>query len=1135
MKEIKKEQPKDLSHIPELNQEKNFLGRWASFFIDRHRVVYLMIFLIAVWGFMAYTQMPREVNPEVRLPYGYVLTSYIGAAPQEVEALITDKIEKEMESIEDVKLIQSSSAYGFSIVFLEFEPGVDLDEKIQNMRERVQSIQSELPDDAQLPEVSSFESNNGPVMIINLSGDYDFVELKNIAEKMKSGLESIKDVSSVEIIGGLEREIKINVNPQRLAKHNISLAQIHNAVSMANVNLPGGNIVLDKKEYNIRTVGKFQSIEEIEKVVITYVGNRPLFLKDIAEIEDGYKEPKNYSKMSVGLGTDEPSVKNAISLSVKKNQSGDIIKLSQEIHKFLEKQDGTLYPEDLQVEISGDLSVYVENELGTVFDNAKAGLFLVIIVLFLFIGFFESLVVAIVIPLSIFVAFGLMNSFDMTFNTISLFSLVLAVGMLVDNGIVVMENIDRLRLKGVSTRLAAEAGTNQIAPAIAASTLTTLAAFFPIALTPGIMGDFIRPIPITVIFALTSSFFIAVTVTPALSSRMLKRSNEKKSLKRHPALDKAIKILCIALVFILAMTAFRDNNGGLQGFGILSWTFAMAFSIGIAIKMFRKNTKEKKHPIIKRYGEILYSIVSSRRKKLIVFGIVFIAFIGSIMTIPLGILKIEMFPSEDFTRLNINIKAPVGTDLDTTSEIVSEVEKRLFNYPEIKSFVTNVGFVGADSLEAFSISVGSTPNRARIIIDLVEKEYRDRKSMEIAQDIRKNIKDIPGANIDVSEVQAGPPATSPVYIRVEGEALDELQTIGKDFTEILKSIDGTRDVRNTLEAGVPELQIKIDKEKASALGLDDMTVAMGVRNAIYGRKITTFRDDQEEIDVVIRMTNEKFDSIEDLNKLYFHSRLGGKVPFSQVATVNKTRSFSVIEHYNTKRYVAVVSDKEDDVVAVDIIDKFQEEIKDYNLPDEVYIKYGGEIEDIQESFTDMLLNMFIAAILVYIILSVQFNSLSQPFVILFSVPLALIGVVFGLIITGNNFGFIAFVGVVALVGIAVNDAIVLVDYINYLRKSGYEINEAIKETGMTRFIPVLATTITTIGGILPLTLKQPSYEAMGYSIIFGLGVATILTLMIVPILYSLADGIKRRFKRPVFRFFRRGEINEKTIDNISSN
>lgn len=1135
MKDIKKDQAMDLSHIPELNQEKNFLGRWASFFIDRHRVVYLMIFLIVVWGFMAYTQMPREVNPEVRLPYGYVLTTYIGAAPEEVESLITDKIEKEMESIEDVKLIQSNSGYGFSTVFLEFEPGVDLDKKLQKMREGVQSIQSELPDDAETPTVNSFETNNGPIMIINVSGDYDFIELKNIAEKIKDGLENIKDVSSVEIIGGLEREIGINVDPQKLARYNISLDQINNAISMANVNLPGGNIVLDKKDYNIRTVGKFESIEEIENVVITYVGNSPLFLKDIAEIEDGYKKPENYSKMSVGLGTDKPSVKNAIALSVKKNQSKDVIKISKEIHKFLDEKDGKLYPEDLQVEISGDLSVYVEDELGAVFNNAKAGLFLVIIVLFLFIGFFESLVVAIVIPLSIFVACGLMNGFDMTFNTISLFSLVLAVGMLVDNGIVVMENIDRLRLKGVSARLAAEAGTNQIAPAIAASTLTTLAAFFPIALTPGIMGDFIRPIPITVIFALTSSFFIAVTVTPALSSRMLKKHKGEQSLKRHPSLDKVIKIICIALVFILAMFAFKDSDGSMQGFGALSWMFAIVFSIGMAIKMFRRNVNEKKHPIIERYGKILYSIVSSRRKKLIVLGIVFVAFISSIMMIPLGILKIEMFPKQDFTRLNINIKAPVGTDLDTTADIVSEVEKRLFSYLEIESFVTNVGFVGADSLESFSVSVGGTPNRARIIIDLVEKEYRDRESMEIAEDIRNNIKNIPGADIEVSEVQGGPPTGSPVYIRVEGEKLDDLQSIGKDFTEILKKIDGTRDVRNTLEAGVPELQIKIDKQKASSLGLDDMTVAMGVRNAIYGRKVTTFRHDQEEIDVVIRTTNEKFDSVEDLNKLYFYSRFGRAIPFSQVASVYETKSFNVIEHHDMKRYVAVISDKEEDVVALDIINSFKEEIKDYDLPEGVYINYGGEAEDIQESFTDMFLNMVIAAILVYIILSVQFNSLSQPFVILFSVPLALIGVAFGLIITGNNFGFIAFVGVVALVGIAVNDAIVLVDYINYLRKNGYEINEAIKETGMTRFIPVLATTITTIGGILPLTLKQSGYAAMGYSIIFGLGVATVLTLMIVPILYSLVDGIKRRFRRPVFRAFGRGENNEETINNISGN
>jgi len=1132
MKDSKKDNSSDLNLIPELQQKKNILGRWAAFFIERHRVVYLLILIILIWGFMAYLEMPREVSPEVRLPYGYVLTTYVGAAPEEVEALITDKIEKEMKTIEDVKSMQSNSGYGYSTVFLEFEPGVDLDKKLQKMREGVQAIQLELPDDAETPTVDSFETNNGPIMIINVSGDYDFITLKNIAEKIKDGLESIKDVSSVEIIGGLEREIKINVDPQKLARYNITLDQISNAISMSNVNLPGGDIVLDKKDYNIRTVGKFQNAEEFGNVVVTYFGSSPLYLKDIAEVEDGYKDPENYSRMSNGLGTKTPSVKNAIALSVKKNKSKDVIKISKEIHKFLEKNKGKVYPENLQVEISGDLSVYVEDELGTVFNNAKAGLFLVIIVLFLFIGFFESLVVATVIPLSIFVACGLMNAFDMTFNTISLFSLVLAVGMLVDNGIVVMENIDRLRLKGLSARLAAEAGTNQIAPAIAASTLTTLGAFFPISLTPGIMGDYIRPIPITVIFALTSSFFIAVTITPALSATLLKKSRGKESLKRHPALDKAIKVLCILGVFLLALFAFKDSNDGAHGFGALSWIFAIFFSIGMAIKMFRKKLNEKEHPIIRKYGEILYSIIISRRKKLMVLGIVFSVFIVSILLIPLGILKIEMFSTEDFTRLNIDIKAPIGTDLDTTSVIAGEVEKRLFDYPEIESFVTNVGFVGADSLEEFSVSVGGTPNRARIIIDLVEKENRNRTSMEIAADMRKKVKDIPGAEIKVNEVQGGPPTSSPVYIRVEGENIDELKAIGKDFTEILKEIKGTRDVKNTLEVGAPELQVKIDKDKAAALGLNDMTVALGVRNAIHGYKATTFKDDQDEIDVVIRTINGELKSAKDLEKLHFYSSFGKAIPFSQVARVYETKSFNLIEHHNTKRYVAVTSDIEEGVVAMDITKKFKEAIKDYPLPEDIYISYSGEAEDIQESFTDMFLNMIIAAILVYIILSVQFNSLSQPFVILFSVPLALIGVAFGLVITGNNFGFVAFVGVVALVGIAVNDAIVLVDYINYLRKNGYEISEAIKETGMTRFIPVMATTITTVGGILPLTLKQPAYAAMGYSIIFGLGVATILTLVIVPILYSLVEGIKVRFGKQLFR---RREKDEKTINITSSN
>jgi len=1113
--------------IPELQEEKNILGRLSSFFINRYRIVFLIIAAIMIWGVGAYFDLPRELQPEIILPYGHVLTTYVGAAPEEMEKLVTQKIEKKLDELDHVKSTSSSSGYGYSSIFVEFDQGVDMDSMLQKMREKVSAVQNDLPEDAEIPMVESLETNNSAIMIIHLSGEYDFVTLKNMAENIKDEIEKVKNISDVQIIGGLEREIKVIVDPQKLAAYNISLDQIKNAISMSHISFPGGDIELDNKQFNIRTVGEFERVQDLERVVITYIGGSPLFLKDIADVEDGYADPESYSRMSYQLKTDQASMKKAVALSIKKKKDADIIKTSAQVRKLVENGEGTLYPKDLQVEISGDLSVYIEDQLGAVVNNSISGLLLVIIVLFLFIGFRESLVVAFVIPMSIFVAFGFMRSFGMTFNNITLFSLILAVGMLVDNAIVIMENVDRLRFMGLTSKVAAEAGTNQIAPAVMASTLTTVSAFFPLMLTGGIMGAFIKPIPLTVIFALSASFLMAITITPALCSIMLKKHRSEGVIK-HPVFEKVKEIIMILFVFALSMYAFRGEGEGFMGFGMLSIVFAILFSSGMFVKQLYEKRRAEESFIIKKYSETLYNIVSNWKKRWAVVGITFTALLLSLSLIPLGILKVEMFAPTDYGRLYIDIETPIGTNLDTTSGIAEEVEKRLFDFPEFKSFVSNVGITGADNFDTISVSSGGTPNMARITIDLIDEKDRDKSSMELAVILRETVTDIPGADIKIVEVEDGPPTDRPIVVKLKGENLEDVTAAAKDFAEILKEIPGTRDVSSGLDKGTPELQIKVDKEKAAYFGLDDMTVALGIRNAVHGLKATTFRNNQDEIDVIIRTNKDKLETIEDLENIYFTSRLGQSVVFSQVAKIVETESINVIRHEDLKRNTVVTANVETDVIPLDVLNQFKEQIAAYPVPDSLTIQYGGEQEDLEETFTDMFKNMAIAAILVYLILAVQFNSLSQPMIILFSVPMALIGVMPGLVITGNTFGFVSFVGVVGLVGIAVNDAIVLVDYINYLRKNGMDIRSAARETGKARFIPVLATTITTGGGILPITIRQKFFAPMGYALIFGLSMATLLTLVVVPVIYTMLEEWKekRQEKKNKSIFDKGGNGNE---------
>ncbi|GAU79164.1 efflux RND transporter permease subunit [Fusibacter sp. 3D3] len=1097
-------QNEELKSIPELQQPKNILGKWAAFFIDRYKIVYLILVAIVIVGVSAYLGLPRELNPEIVLPYGQVLAVYPGAAPEEVETLVTDVLETKLEEIEDVKMLSSYSTSGIANVWLEFEQGVDMEKKMNEVREKTTAAALEFPSDVETPIVSSLQSNNSPIMIINISGDYDLVTLKRFAEEIKQRLESDNSISEVLIIGGLEREIKVHIDPQKLAVYGITLDQIKTSIALANLNYPGGTATLDEKTYNIRTVGELKSVDALNEVIIAYQGSGPVRIKDIAIVEDGYKEVESYSRMSQGLESESPSMKTAVALSVKKKETADIIKTSELVRSILNNEKGTLYPSDLIVEVSGDTAEFVSDSLGAVTSNALSGLFLVIVVLFLFIGLREAGIVSIVIPLAIMMTLYFLNLAGMTLNTITLFSMVLAVGMLVDNGIVIMENIDRLRGMGLNAKLSAEAGTNQIAPAIMASTLTTLAAFFPIALTPGIMGEFIRSIPITVMFALGSSFLLAITITPALCSRLLAKQHDI-SLAKPKTRSQISKVLSVLLIVVLSMQAFKDDTS----YGLLSFIFAAIFGGLMFAKVYFGKKNKGHHPIVEAYGERLYKIVSKKSKRWTVILVLILAFFTSLSLIPLGLLKVEMFSQTDYERLYVDINTPKGATLEQTNAVVQKVEKILFTYSEIKTFVSNVGITGADSFDSFSAgSGGGTPNIARITIDLCKEEERTRTSMAIAADLREALKIIPGADLEVIELESGPPSGSAVAIGLIGEDLQKMEEVANHFESILETIPGTRDASTSLSSGGPELEISIDKEKAAKFGIDEMTISSTIRNTVSGINATTYRSNQDDIDVMIYSGMDDVQTKGDLESLYFYNRLGQAIRFNQIASFKETATSPTIRHEDGKRRVNVTSQTEADINTVEIVDQFKAKIADYKLPEGISITYEGELGDMQDSFTDMFINMLIAAILVYLILAVQFNSLSQPFIVLFAVPLGLIGVMPGLFLTGNSFGFLAFIGVVALVGIAVNDAIVLVDYINYLRQNGYELLDAVRETGKTRFMPVLATTITTAGGILPLTLKQEFFEQMGFALIFGLMMSTILTLVAIPTLYTMLESFK---------------------------
>lgn len=1100
--------------IPEMSLKKNLFGRWTEFFVNRHRVTILLIVIILFWGISKAAMLQREAEPKVTIPIIIVSASYIGASPQEVETLITNPLEKKLKEVEDVDKTTSTSGFGYSSIVLEFKTGVDIKEKLTEVRETVTEAEDLLPDSIDSPIVSDMKTGDNPVVVFTLSGHDDLMVLQDFAEKIKEKVILVDGVNDIDIVGDVDREIIVSVDPQKLTTYGISLQNIKNALEASNINFPGGNVELNSKNYNIRTVGQFEDVEEIGNTIISYSQNGAIYIKDIAVVKDQYAAPDILIRRVSSDGNDLMNEAKAVVVSVKKTQTSDDIKVRDDILKLLKDEKGSLYPEHIKIDVYSDKAEDVENQLGSLIYSAISGLCLVIVVLYLFIGLGESLVVSVAIPLSILTGLGLMQTYNMSLNMVSMFALLLAVGMLVDNAIVVMENIDRLRHEGLSSTEAAKVATNQIAPAVFSATLTTLAAFFPLSLTTGIMGDYIKSIPFTVIFTIAASFFIAITITPTICSMFLKGHKKNAKIKTHPVREKVMKVVSVVFVFILIVLSFVDwEKEGVSKITILSIIMGLLFATGMFLKQFRNN-KSGDQVIINKYSKVLSWIVDKPSRRFIALGSVFLLFLLTLGLIPSGILKVEMFGADDFPTLYVSISTPPGSTLDNTLKVQKLVEERLNKVDEIKSIISFTGHSGVDMYSyGDDGDTKGVPNLGRIIIGLKDLNERDRSSMEIADGIREITKDIVGADIGVEELSAGPPSGGAVYIRVKGDDLEEVEKVTKDLTNILETVEGTSKVENSVGMMNPEIQIKIDKSRAASMGLDSLSIAFSMRNALNDLEATKYRINQDEIDVIIRTDEGKLETINDIDNISFYSNSGISVPFSQIAQKHEGESTRMIQHEDGKRYMSISSDVNQGVTSSEVINKFEEKIKEYQFPDGVIKDYGGESEMMGDSFGDMIFNMIFAIILVFIILAVQFNSLSQPFIILITVPMSLIGVILGLLITGNNFGFLSFVGVVALVGIVVNDAIVLIDYINYLRKIGYNMKEAVVKTGETRFVPVFATTITTAGGILPITLADPFFAPLGITLIAGLCVATVLTLIIVPTVYLISEGFKSKFKK----------------------
>ncbi|MBB6481308.1 efflux RND transporter permease subunit [Spirochaeta isovalerica] len=1080
-----------------MTERKNFLGQISRLSIDRYRIVYLFMAVMIVLGLYFYLILPRESKPEVVFPKIKVNVNYAGASPEDVESLITNKLEAALSQVEDVEFLTSSSMAGRSEIQLDFFPEADIEEKINEVNQAVLSV-NDLPEEADPPSVKVSTTANRAFMVISLSGDMSPADLKDAADSISEKLISVKGINDIKVSGLQSSEISIVVDPARLAEFNLTVDTLVQTLRLRHKDTPAGDAVLDGTHYFVRVLASYSRIDEISRTLIPLSGGGTVFLKDVAQVNQTYVPRTDYSRRAVKLGTEEASMMSAVTLSLYRDGGTDIIGPSDSVKAFLNDREANGLPDELDVLIIQDDALSVKEDLAEVLGNAGSGLIIVVLVLFLFLGLKEAIITSLIIPFSLFLSFIALNQSGMTFNTMTLLAMIIALGLLVDNAIVVVESIAEFRLKGLSRKQAAIAGTSEVAPSILAATLTTMAAFFPLAYMEGRIGLIISVIPLTIVFIIGASLIVALTVTPMLGSRLLSKKTGKKEPRPFSLVREVIEAVIVIILFMFSF--FVDGRPG-----VLSFVMASVMTLIFVIRIY---SRSKKLDVFARaaetYRKILIRLLSRKRNRVLLPLIMFLLLGAVLSTIPLGLLRIELFPVMDESSLYVTLSTPQYSTLDDTDAVTRQIESKLLSLDGVDAIYSEVG---VDSMR-----------EAEIVLNLKGPGERTWTTKEMIPQLLKDIASIPGVKATIGTSAGGKTANSPVQIKLIGRDMDSLDEASVKVSNALKEVEGIANAYSDLEPGFPEVQILLKPLAAADLGIDATTLGNAVKTAVSGQVSGTLITSETDLPIKFSTREDKIDSMEDLDKILLTLKDGTRLPLTHIASIVETNGLGTIRHSGGDRTVTVFAQMLPDANIREIVDQFDVKISSVDLGAGIHYEWAGDAADLDASFSEMTVNLVLALLVVFLILAVQFNSLSQPLVILLSVPMAVIGVFAGLLATGNNFGLYAFMGVIALVGIAVNDAIVLVDTINRNRGDGMPLTEAINDAGKSRFGPVLATTITTIGGILPLAFRDENYAQLSLSLIFGLMTSTVLTLIVLPIFYYHAETIKTSFKKrfPVF-------------------
>ena len=1100
--------------------------------INNSTSVYIFTFLICLAGYIAYNRIPKELFPDIVVPTISIATIYPGATPQDIENLISKPIEKQLKSINGIKKISSSSVSDFSLVIAEF--GTEMDPKIckQRVSDAVDKAKKDLPNDLkQDPQVQEFDFSEIPILNINIAGDFPLDRIKLFAEQLKDAIESNKEITRVDIVGGIEREIQINVDLYRMNAVGLTFGDIEGAIARQNLNISGGELKIGELRRNIRINGEFDSPKDIENIVIrSFLGN-VVYLKDIATVKDGFKEKQDFARLND---------KSVITLNVIKRSGANLIHATDKIYEIIKEYQGSKLPQGLTIKVTGDTSENTRIQLHDLLNTVILGFIFVVFILMFFMGFTNAFFVGLAVPLSCMLAFLIMPGLGMSLNVIVLFSFLLALGIVVDDAIVVIENTHRVfhQNKNLSISQAASYAAGEVFVPVLTGTLTTLMPFVPLLFWPGIIGKFMSNLPVTLIITLGASLFVAYVMNPVFAVSFMKRDDH--NLGKLQDYKKAFIFFTV-----LAIVGYIKLGNGIGNFSLFCILLILAYHFFFEklIFWFQNSLWPK---VLSLYKDILKIFVKGYRPIavcLIAVLILVLSFIYFGSTNP----KKEVFPNSDPNFAFVYCKMPMGTDANVTDSVTRVIETRVHkilgeNNPLVSSVISNVGLGAGDPDNPDRVA---TPHKSKVSVAFVKFAERHGASTQAVLDSLREefVLGIPGAEISVEKERNGPPTGKPISIEISGDDFDVLNRLGNILVKKIeeRGIKGIDGLKSDLQISKPEIILDIDEEKAQREGVTVAQIALEIRTALFGKEVSKYRDANDDAPIFIRLQEKDRKKAEELLNLdiSFMDMSSGQfkqIPISTVATLRYGNSISSINRKNQKRVITLSSDVLSGYQGDAIMQEIQTLSKEIEKPEGYEFNFTGDQEAMKETIDFFGVAFPAALAFMFLILVTQFNSAVKPLMIFTTVVFSLIGIALG-------FGFFHMtlsvvmtgVGIFALAGIVVRNGILLVEFIDELRIRGYNAIDAAVEGGATRLTPVILTALSAILGLIPLAIGlnmdfaslfsdfDPKFFLGGdnvafwgplaWTMIFGLIVATFLTLLVLPTMYVLAYKTKHKIKR----------------------